>query len=242
MFCEQIFVKKIFRSKKNKRSRSRDRKHRRSRSKTHSRSRSSSGDRRRHRREERYERDREPREIREPRETKETRGTRETRETRESRETREPRETRESRETREAREKELEKERLREIALEFKQSGAFSSIAQSSQSFLQPQEQAMSIFSSFPTFNTFPIANIIQPAIEIQQFQPKERSQAYLEALEASKRIAASKNFIEALSCSNSNDSASNGPMNIEGSSNSSKFIIIMPTVIFVFMIPIQLN
>lgn len=65
-----------------------------------------------------------------------------------------------------------------------------------------------------------------QPAIEIPQIQPKEKSQAYLEALEASKRIAASKNFVDAFSCSNSNDSISYEPSmanNNEGSSNSRK-------------------
>lgn len=121
------------------------------------------------------------------------------------------------------REKELEKERLREIALEFKQSGAFSSIAQQSQSF-QLQEQTLPILSSLPTFNSFPMA-VISPVVETpQQPPPREMSQAYLEAVEASKRIAASKNFVNAFSCSNSNDSTSNGPLlNNEGSSNSSK-------------------
>lgn len=130
------------------------------------------------------------------------------------------------RDARELREKELEKERLREIALEFKQSGAFSSIAQQSQSF-QLQEQTLPILSAFPTFNSFPMATI-PPIIEAPQQQqpPREMSQAYLEAVEASKRIAASRNFVDAFSCSNSNDSTSNGPLlNNEGSSNSSKFI-----------------
>lgn len=124
------------------------------------------------------------------------------------------------------REKELEKERLREIALEFKQSGAFSSIAQQSQSF-QLQDQALSnVFSSFPTFNSFPMATVA-PVVETPQAPPKEISQAYLEAVEASKRIAASKNFVDTFSCSNSNDSASNGPLlNNEGSSNSSKLTL----------------
>lgn len=122
------------------------------------------------------------------------------------------------REAREMREKELEKERLREIALEFKQSGAFSSITQQSQSFQLPEP-----ILPFPTFNSFPV---IPPVVEIPQQPPREMSQAYLEAVEASKRIVASKNFVDAFSCSNSNDSTSNGPSSLinEGSSNSSEY------------------
>lgn len=109
---------------------------------------------------------------------------------------------------REAREKEMERERLREIALEFKQSGAFSSIAQQSQSFQQPmQEQTFSAFSSY------------------SMSKPKEMSQAYLEAVAASQRIAASKSFTEMFRCSNSNDSNSNNAFNYEDT-NSSKFEI----------------
>lgn len=120
----------------------------------------------------------------------------------------------------------MEKERLRQIALEFKQSGAFSSITQQSQSFLQPQEQLIpSLMSSLSSFASFPVANVVQPTIEIPQIQPREKSQAYLEAVEASKRIAASKNFADTFSCPNSNDSMSNGPTNIEASSNSRKLI-----------------
>lgn len=105
----------------------------------------------------------------------------------------------------------MEKERLREIALEIgKQSGAFSSITQQSQSLLP--DPIMPVLSSFPTFTSFPIANnaVPQPVIEIPQIQPREYSQAYLDAVAASQRIAASRNLNEALSCSNSNDSASN--------------------------------
>lgn len=124
------------------------------------------------------------------------------------------------------REKELEKERLREIALEFKQSGAFSSIAQQSQSF-QLQDQTLPLLSSFATFNSFPMTTI-PPVVETPQPPPREISQAYLEAVEASKRIAASKNFVDVFSCSNSNDSTSNGPSLInEGSSNSSRLILL---------------
>lgn len=102
----------------------------------------------------------------------------------------------------------MERERLREIALEFKQSGAFSSIAQQSQSFQQPmQEQTFSAFSSY------------------SMSKPKEMSQAYLEAVAASQRIAASKSFTEMFRCSNSNDSNSNNAFNYEDT-NSSKFEI----------------
>lgn len=119
------------------------------------------------------------------------------------------------------REKEMERERLREIALEFKQSGAFSSIAQHSQSFHPFQEQTMSIASSFPTFTSFPVVNTM-PVIETPQpAAPKEMSQAYLEAVAASQRIVASKNFTEMFNCSNSNDSTSNGPADHSGSNSS---------------------
>lgn len=115
----------------------------------------------------------------------------------------------------------MERQRLREIALEFKQSGAFSSIAQHSQSFQPFQEQTMSIASSFPTFTSFPVANTM-PVIETPQpAPPREMSQAYLEAVAASQRIAASKNFNEIFSCSNSNDSTSNGPASYSESNSS---------------------
>lgn len=123
----------------------------------------------------------------------------------------------------------MERERLRQIALEFKQSGAFSSIATQSQSFqaaFQQNQQTIPLISSFPTFTSFPMMNAsIAPVIEMQpqpQSQPKEKSQAFLEAIAASQRIAASKNFNEMFSCSNSNDSTSNGPTCNSGS-NSSK-------------------
>lgn len=118
----------------------------------------------------------------------------------------------------------MERERLREIALEFKQSGAFSSITQQSQSALLPEPQ-LSVLPSFPMFNSFPALNIMPVVNELQQppAQPKELSQAYLEAVAASQRIAASKNFTEMFHCQNSNDSSSNGPTNSEKDSNSSK-------------------
>lgn len=126
---------------------------------------------------------------------------------------------------REQREREMEKERLREIAMEFKQSGAFSSITQQ-QSLIQ--EPTMPVLSSFPTFTSFPIGNaaISQPIIEIPQSQPKEFSQAYLEAVAASQRIAASRNLNDALSCSNSNDSASNDIFNSGSNSSKQAFLI----------------
>lgn len=123
---------------------------------------------------------------------------------------------------REAREKELEKERLREIALEFKQSGAFSSISQPSQSFQhQLQEPILPVLSSFPIFNPFSLSHTATSSFETPQSQPKEITNAYLEAVAASQRIAASKNFTEMFSCSNSNDSNSNNAFNIEGSNSS---------------------
>lgn len=189
-----LYLKKFTfsRSKKSKRSKSRERKHSHRRSR--SRSRSSSGERRHRRREERYER-----------------------------------EQREERE-REEREKEMERDRLRQIALEFKQSGAFSSIATQSQSFQNPFQQnlptipLLSSLSSFPTFTSFPMMNThVAPVVELQpQPQPpKEKSQAFLEAIAASQRIAASKNFNEIFTCSNSNDSTSNGPTYNSGSNSS---------------------
>lgn len=68
--------------------------------------------------------------------------------------------------------------------------------------------------------NVAPVIEMPQP-----QAQPKEKSQAFLEAIAASQRIAASKNFNEMFSCSNSNDSTSNGPTCNSGS-NSSKYLI----------------
>lgn len=123
----------------------------------------------------------------------------------------------------------MEKERLREIALEFKQSGAFSSIThQTAHPQLNPFQthpsQSASILSSFPTFTTFPVLSTPSPVIEmpLQLQQPKaEVSQAFLEAVAASQRITASKNFAEMFNCTNSNDSTSNGPFNEESSSSS---------------------
>lgn len=124
----------------------------------------------------------------------------------------------------------MERERLRQIAIEFKQSGAFSSIASQAQSFHNPfqSQPAIPLVPSFPTFNSFPMMNTnVVPIIEpTQPHQPKEMSQAYLEAVAASQRIAASKNFGEIYTCSNSNDSTSNGPACNSGS-NSSKCILI---------------
>lgn len=134
---------------------------------------------------------------------------------------------------REAREKEQEKQRLREIALEFKQSGAFASITQGL------HEQSMPLIPTFPMFN--PPMPIAQPEIHHHQQhhhqftfsafneQPVQRpklepSKAFLEAVAASQRITASKNFTEMFGCGNSNDSTSNGQIN-EDSSNSSKLM-----------------
>lgn len=182
--------------KKNLFSRSKKSKRSKSRERKHSRrsrsrSRSSSGERRHRRREERYER-----------------------------------EQREERE-RQEREKEMERDRLRQIALEFKQSGAFSSIATQSQSFqgaFQQNQPTIPLLSTFPTFTSFPMMNThVAPVVEMQpQPQPpKEKSQAFLEAIAASQRIVASKNFNEIFTCSNSNDSASNGPTYNSGSNSS---------------------
>lgn len=127
----------------------------------------------------------------------------------------------------------MERERLRQIALEFKQSGAFSSIASQSQSFQaafqQQNQQTIPLLTTFPTFTSFPMMNannvapIVEPVIQLQAQPPKEKSQAFLEAIAASQRIVASKNFNEMFSCSNSNDSTSNGPTYNSGS-NSSKY------------------
>lgn len=118
----------------------------------------------------------------------------------------------------------MERQRLREIALEFKQSGAFSSIANQSQAAQQLLvEPAFPNMSAYSAFNTFSLANPIQVVEPSKPIQTKEMSQAYLEAVAASQRIAASKNFTEAFHCNNSNDSSSNGPAVSEKDSNSSK-------------------
>lgn len=89
----------------------------------------------------------------------------------------------------------------------------------------------MSMPSSFPTFNSFSMGDTM-PIVEAPQpTQPKLMSQAYLEAVAASQRIAASKNFTEMFACSNSNDSNSNGPLSNSGS-NSSKYSGSMYTLI----------
>lgn len=118
----------------------------------------------------------------------------------------------------------MERQRLREIALEFKQSGAFSSIANQSQAAQQLlTEPAFPNMSAYSAFNTFSLANPIQVVEPPKPIQTKEMSQAYLEAVAASQRIAASKNFTEAFICNNSNDSSSNGAVVSEKDSNSSK-------------------
>lgn len=127
----------------------------------------------------------------------------------------------------------MEKQRLREIALEFKQSGAFASITQ------QLHEQSMPLIPTFPTFT--PMIPIAQPEIHQNHHHPQQQfafstftenvqrpklepSKAFLEAVAASQRINASKNFTEMFGCGNSNDSTSNGQIN-EDSSNSSKLM-----------------
>lgn len=117
----------------------------------------------------------------------------------------------------------MERQRLREIALEFKQSGAFSSIANQSQAAQQLLAEPFPNMSAYSAFNTFSLANPIQVVEPPKPIQTKEMSQAYLEAVAASQRIAASKNFTEAFICNNSNDSSSNGPAVSEMDSNSSK-------------------
>lgn len=104
----------------------------------------------------------------------------------------------------EAREKEMERERLREIAMELK-AAQFAVLAE------------------------------VHPPMPLMQLQPMfvpeppkpELSQAFLEAVAASQRIAASKNFAEIFNCTNSNDSTSNGPTPLEetfnAASNNSK-------------------
>lgn len=63
-----------------------------------------------------------------------------------------------------------------------------------------------------------PFASITKPIIE----PPKpEVSQAFLEAVAASQRINASKQFAEILHSTNSNDSTSNGPVIDEEKSNA---------------------
>lgn len=108
------------------------------------------------------------------------------------------------RELEEMREKELERERLREIAMELK-AAQFAALAE-----VQPPMPLMPMQQMF----------VPEP--------PKpEVSQAFLEAVAASQRIAASKNFAEIFNCTNSNDSTSNGPTPIEetiiATSNNSK-------------------
>lgn len=98
----------------------------------------------------------------------------------------------------EIREKELERERLREIAMELKVA-QFAALAE-----VQPPMPLMSLQTMF----------VPEP--------PKpEISQAFLEAVAASQRIAASKNFAEIFNCTNSNDSFSNGPTPIEETTNA---------------------
>lgn len=103
------------------------------------------------------------------------------------------REKKREKELEEAREKEMERERLREIAMELK-AAQFAVLAE------------------------------VQPPMPLMQMQPMfvpeppkpELSQAFLEAVAASQRIAASKNFAEIFNCTNSNDSTSNGPTPLE--------------------------
>lgn len=96
---------------------------------------------------------------------------------------------------RELREKEMERERLREIAMELK-AAQLAVLAE-----VHPPVPLMSLFVPDP---------------------PKpEVSQAFLEAVAASQRIAASKNFAEIFNCTNSNDSSSNGPTPMEETNNA---------------------
>lgn len=104
------------------------------------------------------------------------------------------------RELEEMREKELERERLREIAMELK-AAQFAALAE-----VQVQ----------PPMPLMPMQQMFVPE------PPKpEVSQAFLEAVAASQRIAASKNFAEIYNCTNSNDSTSNGPTPIEETNNA---------------------
>lgn len=113
---------------------------------------------------------------------------------------------------REMREKEMERERLREIAMELK-AAQFAALAE-----VQPPMPLMPM----------------QPMFVPEPPKP-EVSQAFLEAVAASQRIAASKNFAEIFNCTNSNDSSSNGPMPIETiaatSNNNSKTHFIFPFI-----------
>lgn len=117
----------------------------------------------------------------------------------------------------------MEKERLREIAIEFRQSGVFNSLAQ------QAQGQPVPLLSlPFPSLGSnFSMGGpgmAHQPQfIQEAAPPPKEPSRAYMEALAASQRIIATRNFSDMVSNNNSNDSASNGPPPIEESIQSSK-------------------
>lgn len=120
-------------------------------------------------------------------------------------------ERREHRE-RESREKEMEKERLREIAIEFRQSGVFNSLAQ------QAQGQSIPLLSPFPSLSSnFSMGQpqmLQQPRLMQDPAQPpKEPSRAYMEAVAASQRITATRNFTDLITNSNSNDSITNGQM-----------------------------
>lgn len=110
----------------------------------------------------------------------------------------------------------MEKERLREIAIEFRQSGVFNSLTQ------QAQGQPVPLLSlQFPSLaSNFSLGGpgmmhqqAPQPLMIQEPVQPpREHSRAYLEALAASQRISAQRNFTDIVSSNNSNDSASNGP------------------------------
>lgn len=66
--------------------------------------------------------------------------------------------------------------------------------------------------SSFATIPMEPQPMLFLPEPIIPEPPKIEISQAFLEAVAASQRITASKNFAEMFHCTNSNDSASNGP------------------------------
>lgn len=105
------------------------------------------------------------------------------------------------REQEELREKEMERQRLREIAMELKAAQFVLDL---------PAPAPVPLMSLTPMYQPEPPP------------PPKpEVSQAFLEAVAASQRIAASKNFAEIFNCTNSNDSASNGPTPIEDSNNA---------------------
>lgn len=124
------------------------------------------------------------------------------------------------REQDELREKEMERQRLREIAMELK-AAQFSVLGD--------------VHAPAPMPAPVPLMSLTVPMFMPEPPPKPEVSQAFLEAVAASQRIAASKNFAEIFNCTNSNDSASNGPtpmeeMNhaISNTATSKSFLVIL--------------